>query len=182
MNFSASLPLALLIGAAFGACLEMAGLGKASKLAGQFTLRDFTVLKVMFSAIITAMLGTFWLGRLGLIELGALYVPTTFLWPQIGGGLIFGLGFVLSGLCPGTACVAAASGRIDGLFAIGGMLAGVLLTGLAMPSLAGLYADTGSPAWTLPAALNLPYGVVVAVVALMAVGMFAAIEQWELRS
>ena len=133
----------------------------------------------MFSAIVTAMLGTFWLGRLGMIDLAALYVPTTFLWAQTGGGLLFGVGFVLSGLCPGTACVAAASGRIDGWFVIGGMLAGVLLAGLAMPSLAGLYLETGSPAWTLPAALNLPYGVVVAVVSLMAVGMFAAIEQWE---
>src|SRR3954465_13343681 len=115
MSFTNSLPLALLIGVAFGACLEMAGLGNANKLAGQFTLRDFTVLKVMFSAIVTAMLGTFWLGRLGVIALGALYVPDTFVLPQIGGGLVFGVGFVLSGLCPGTACVAAASGRIDGL-------------------------------------------------------------------
>ena len=67
MNFSNSLPLALVIGAGFGAALEMAGLGNACKLAGQFTLRDFTVLKVMFSAILTAMLGSFWLGRLGLV-------------------------------------------------------------------------------------------------------------------
>jgi uncharacterized membrane protein YedE/YeeE len=182
MNFNVSLPLALLIGAGFGACLEMAGLGKASKLAGQFTLRDFTVLKVMFSAIVTAMLGVFWLGRFELIDLGALYVPDTFLWAQIGGGLIFGAGFVLSGLCPGTACVAAASGRIDGWFAIAGMFAGVLLTGLAIPSLTGLYLHAAAREWTLPAALNLPYGVVVAAVALMAVGMFAAIEQWEQRT
>lgn len=180
MNFTNSLSLALVIGVAFGAALEAAGLGDARKLAGQFTLRDLTVLKVMFSAIVTAMLGTFWLGRLGLIELGALYVPDTFPLAQACGGLLFGAGFALSGLCPGTACVATASGRIDGLAAAGGMFAGVLLAGFAMPGLSALYrAAYGS--YTLPAAFGLPYGVVVALVTLMAIGLFALVEQWEDR-
>lgn len=175
MNFSASLPLAFVIGAGFGACLETAGLGRSCKLAGMFTLRDLTVLKVMFSAIVTALLGTFWLGRLGLIDLSALFVPATLLQPQIAGGLIFGVGFALSGLCPGTACVAAASGRIDGLSALAGILGGVLLAGLALPDLAQY--DVG--AWTLPAALDLPYGVVVSLIVLMAVALFAVTEHWE---
>ncbi|MES2298956.1 MAG: YeeE/YedE thiosulfate transporter family protein [Pseudomonadota bacterium] len=179
MNFTNSLALALLIGAAFGACLEAAGLGNATKLAGQFTLRDFTVLKVMFSAIVTAMLGTFWLGRLGVIALGALYVPDTFLLPQLLGGLVFGVGFVLSGLCPGTACVAAASGKVDALAAIGGLLAGVLLAGLAMPALLGWYRANAHGVYTLPTALGMPYGAVVAAVVVMAVALFAVIERWE---
>ena len=176
MNFSASLPLAFTIGVAFGACLEMAGLGRANRLAGVFTLRDFTVLKVMFSAIVTALLGSFWLGRFGLIELSALYVPDTALALQVAGGLVFGVGFALSGLCPGTACVSAASGRVDGLAALAGILAGVLIAGFAMPALAF---DAGASAWTLPAALDLPYGVVVSLVVLSAVALFAIIEHWE---
>jgi uncharacterized membrane protein YedE/YeeE len=175
MNFSASLPLAFVIGAAFGACLETAGLGQACKLAGMFTLREFTVLKVMFSAIVTALLGTFWLGLLGGIDLSALFVPETLLLPQIAGGLIFGAGFALSGLCPGTACVAAASGRIDGLSALAGIFGGVLFAGLVLPDLAQYNAGT----WTLPAALDLPYGVVVSLIVLMAVALFALIEHWE---
>ena len=91
---------ALAIGAAFGFALERAGLGDPNKLSGQFYLRDFTVFKVMMTAIVTAMLGLFWLGRLGVVPLGALYVPETFLLPQAVGGLIFGAGFVLCGLCP----------------------------------------------------------------------------------
>lgn len=181
MSYATSLPLALLIGVAFGACLEVAGLGNANKLAGQFTLRDSTVLKVMFSAILTAMLGVFWLGRLGLIDLGALYVPDTFLLPQLLGGLVFGIGFAFCGLCPGTACVAAASGKLDGLAAGFGILAGVVLAGLAMPSLAGLYAASAFGSFTLPAASGLPYGVVVAAIVLMALGLFALAEQWEQR-
>ena len=59
--------IALGIGIAFGACLERAGLGNARKLVGQFYRTDFTVFKVMFSAIVTAMLGAFWLGRLGVL-------------------------------------------------------------------------------------------------------------------
>jgi uncharacterized membrane protein YedE/YeeE len=140
-----------------------------------FTLRDLTVLKVMFSAIVTALLGTFWLGRLGVIDLSALFVPETLLAPQIAGGLIFGVGFALSGLCPGTACVAAASGRIDALSALAGIFGGVLLAGLALPDLAQYSAGT----WTLPVALDLPYGVVVSLIVLMAVALFAAIEHWE---
>src|SRR4051812_37854809 len=106
---------ALLIGVAFGFVLERAGLGNARKLAGQFLLTDLTVFKVMFSAIVTAMLGTFWLSRAGLIDLAAIYVPDTFLPSQIVGGLVFGAGFAIAGLCPGTSCVSAASGRGDGV-------------------------------------------------------------------
>jgi uncharacterized membrane protein YedE/YeeE len=179
MNFTSSPLLALLIGIAFGACLETAGLGRATKLAGQFTGADLTVLKVLFTAIVTALLGTFWLGRAGVLALGALYVPDTFIVPQLVGGLVFGAGFALAGLCPGTSCVAAASGKIDGLAVAAGMLVGVFGMGAAMPALAPLYLASARGSFTLPAALGLPYGVVVAVVVALAVGVFAAVERWE---
>ncbi|HEX3363641.1 YeeE/YedE thiosulfate transporter family protein [Phenylobacterium sp.] len=182
MSFTQSLPVAFAIGAAFGCTLERAGLGDAKKLAGQFYLQDFTVLKVMFSAIVTAMLGAFWLGRLGLIDLAAIYVPETFLAPQIAGGLIFGVGFVLAGLCPGTSCVAAASGRGDGLATVGGLLVGVLLTGLAMPLIGGFYASTARGPFTLPQLTGAPYGVVVAAIVLIALAVFAGVERLERRA
>src|SRR5438045_7374033 len=69
--------IAVAIGIAFGFALERAGLGDARKLAGQFYFTDLTVLKVMFSAIVTAMLGVFWLARLGVIDLAKIYVPET---------------------------------------------------------------------------------------------------------
>jgi uncharacterized membrane protein YedE/YeeE len=182
MSFTSALPLALVIGAAFGFALERAGLGDARKLAGQFYLRDFTVLKVMFSAIVTAMLGAFWLGRLGVIDLGALYVPETFLAPQVVGGLVFGVGFIVSGLCPGTSCVAAATGRIDGLATMGGLLVGVLATGLAFPLFATFYASTPLGAFTLPQLAHAPYGVVVAAIVLLAIGVFGLAERLERRA
>jgi uncharacterized membrane protein YedE/YeeE len=183
MSFTDALPVAFLVGAAFGAALEQAGLGNAEKLAGQFYFRDFTVLKVMMSAIVTAMLGVFWLGRFGLVDVGALYVPQTFLAPQVVGGLIFGLGFVISGLCPGTSCVAAASGKGDGVAVVLGLLAGVLATGLAFPLLANFYVSSAKGAFTLPELLDVPYGVVVGAIAVGAIGMFIGVEQFEkLRS
>ncbi|MES1199078.1 MAG: YeeE/YedE thiosulfate transporter family protein [Pseudomonadota bacterium] len=177
-----SLPLAFAIGAAFGWCLERAGLGDAAKLAGQFYLRDFTVIKVMLSALLTAMLGAFWLGSLGVIDFAALYVPETFLLPQLTGGAIFGLGFVLSGLCPGTSCVAMASGRVDGLVVVLGLFFGVLATGLAFPLFAAFYNSTPEGALTLPRLTGLSYGVVVALVSVGGIGVLALVDRLERRA
>ena len=172
---------AFVVGGAFGFVLERAGLGDARKLAGQFYFRDFTVLKVILSAIVTAMLGSFWLARLGLVDLSGFYVPETFLLAQAVGGLIFGVGFVLCGLCPGTSCVAAASGKGDGLATVLGLFAGVLLTGLAMPLLEPLYTATSLGTFILPQLLNAPYGLVVAGVTVMAISLFAGVGVLERR-
>lgn len=169
---------ALAIGAAFGFTLERAGLGDAKKLSGQFYLRDFTVFKVMMTAIVTAMLGLFWLGRLDIIPFAALHVPETFLLPQATGGLVFGIGFVICGLCPGTSCVAAASGRIDGLAVVAGLFAGVLMAGLAFPLYAMFYNATPMGVLTLPRLTGLPYGVIVAAVTAVALLAFAAIGRF----
>lgn len=178
----ASLVVALIIGVAFGWCLERAGMGSAKKLAGQFYLRDLTVFKVMFSAIVTAMLGAFWLGRLGVLDLARVYVPDTFLWPQLISGLVFGVGFVVGGLCPGTSCVAAVTGRIDGIMVVAGMFFGVLLTGLFFSPLAAFYTSSARGALTLPQLFHLPYGVVVFVIVLMAIGGFRGAEWIERRN
>ncbi len=173
---------ALLIGIAFGFCLERAGLGNARKLAGQFYLTDFTVLKVMFSAIVTAMLGAFWLARLGVLDLRGVYIPETYLLPQLAGGLLFGAGFVAAGLCPGTSCVAAASGRGDGAMVVLGMFAGVLVTGLAFAPLRAFYESTARGPLTLPQLLRVPYGVVVFAVVALALATFAGAERLERRA
>ncbi|OFW09889.1 MAG: hypothetical protein A3H96_01665 [Acidobacteria bacterium RIFCSPLOWO2_02_FULL_67_36] len=176
------LAIAFVIGVAFGAALERAGLGSARKLVGQFYLTDLTVFKVMFTAIVTAMLGTFWLARLGVIDLSQVYVPETFLAPQIAGGLVFGAGFALAGLCPGTSCVASASGRGDGLAVVGGMFTGVLITGLAFPLVRQFYDADGGRVWTLPQLLHLPYGVVVGLVVLVALAGFVLAGKIERRA
>jgi len=174
--------VAALIGIAFGWTLERAGLGSAPKLAGQFYLTDLTVFKVMFSAIVTAMLGAFWLSRLGIVDLSQVYIPETFLLPQLAGGLLFGVGFVVAGLCPGTSCVAAATGRGDGVMVMMGMFAGVLITGLAFAPLRQFYESTGRGSLTLPELLRIPAGVVVCGVVAMALIAFQFAERLEKRA
>jgi len=175
----ASLFVALLIGIAFGWTLERSGMGSARKLAGQFYLRDLTVFKVMFTAIVTAMLGVFWLGWLGVLDVSRIYVPETFILPQLIGGLIFGAGFAVAGLCPGTSCVSAVTGRSDGVAVVFGMFAGVLTMGLLLGRLGGFYSSTPRGAFTLPDLFGLSYGAVVFGVVLLALGGFRVAEVLE---
>lgn len=175
-----ALAVALAVGVAFGWTLERAGLGHAPKLAGQFFLTDLTVFKVMFSAVLTAMLGLYWLGRLDWLDLSRVYVPETYVWPQLIGGLIFGIGFLAAGLCPGTSCVAAATGRIDGVATVGGMFGGVLVTGLLFAPLQQFYGSSAMGTLTLPQWTNISYGAVVGVVALIALIAFWTIEHFRI--
>lgn len=176
---SGTLAAAVVIGFAFGWFLERGGLGSAPKLAGQFYLTDLTVFKVMFSAILTAMLGAFWLDRLGILRLDLVYVPETFLLPQAVGGLMFGAGFLVAGLCPGTSCVAAATGRRDGLAVIGGMLLGVLCFNLAFDWVAPLYSATPLGVVRLTDLVGVPYGAGVAIVTALALAGFVVAGRLE---
>ena len=174
--------IAVLLGIAFGWFLERGGMGNARKLSGQFYFTDLAVLKLMFSAIVTAMLGLFWLSWAGLLDLSRVYVPDTFVAPQLVGGVVFGVGFVVGGLCPGTSCVAAATGRKDGLALIAGMLAGVFLFGEAFPAIGSFADSTARGAWTLPQALGLSHGTVVGIIVAAALGAFAGAEWLERRA
>jgi uncharacterized protein len=178
----ASLIVALVIGIAFGWFLERSGMGSARKLAGQFYLTDLTVFKVMFTAILTAMLGVFWLGWLGVLDVSRVYVPETWILPQLVGGVVFGAGFAMAGLCPGTSCVSAATGRIDGFVVVIGMFAGVLGTGLLFARLASFYASTSRGTFTLPSLLNVNEGVVVFAIVVIALAGFKVAERLEARA
>jgi uncharacterized protein len=165
---NAVLLTAPLIGFAFGWFLERGGLGSATKLAGQFYFADLTVFKVMFSALITAMLGAFWLNVFGVLDVELVYLPETFVLPQALGGVLFGTGFLLAGLCPGTSCVAAASGRIDGVAVMGGMLTGILTFNAVFDWITGFYESTPLGAVRLTDLLGVSQGAGVAVVVGMA--------------
>jgi uncharacterized protein len=174
--------IAVFLGAGFGFCLERGGMASAPKLAGQFTGSDFTLLRVMFSAIVTAMLGLFWLDRFGVVDLSRMYVPDAFLPAQAAGGIVFGLGFAAAGLCPGTSCAAAATGRLDALAVLAGLAVGVLAFHAGSPMAHPLYTAAPLGPATLPAALGLPYGAVVGLIVLLALVMFGVARVFEHRS
>lgn len=172
--------LYVLTGFFFGFALEQAGFGNSRKLASQFFLSDMRVLKVMFTAIVTAMLLLFGLEVAGLVRPGALYINPTHLWPGIVGGLIFGAGFVIGGYCPGTSLVSMATLKLDGAFFVLGMAAGMVIFGQTLPLFQGFFDASGNLGEvTLPQALGLPPGLVVLLVVLMALGMFFAAERLE---
>ena len=181
LSDTGALLIALVLGFAFGWFLERAGLGSPRRIVAQFRLTDLAVLKVMFSAIVTAMLGLFWLGRLGLVDMSLVYVPETFLGAQLAGGVIFGAGFVIGGTCPGTSCVAAATGKLDGLAVIAGMLAGIGLFGVAFELLAPVYDSGARGALTLPSLLGIDAGAAVLAVTAIAIAAFVIAERVERR-
>ncbi len=171
--------VAPLIGFGFGWFLERGGLGCAPKLAGQFYFTDLTVFKVMFSALVTAMLGAFWLDRIGFLDLRLVYLPETFVLPQAVGGALFGAGFLVGGLCPGTSCVAAATGRLDGVGVIVGMLLGVFLFNAVFTFVGDFYASTPLGAVTLTDLIGVSRGIGVAIVTLAAIAGFVLASRIE---
>lgn len=171
----------LLVGVVFGIVLERAGLGDARKLTAQFRLTDLTVLKVMFTAIVTAAIGLYWLDVAGIVDTAALPLVPTYLLPQALGGLVFGLGFVVGGYCPGTSCVAAASGRGDAVALLGGIGLGTIAFAESFPLIAAFYRSTPRGAVRLPDAFDAPEGVVVLALFVMAMAVFRAAERIERR-
>ena len=117
----------IIIGFGFGFVLERAGFGNARKLAGQFYLNDMTVFKVMFTAILVAMVGLYGLASLGLVDMSMIWINPTFIPAQAVGGFLLGVGFIMSGLCPGTSVVSMVSGRIDGWVTFAGIFLGIVL-------------------------------------------------------
>jgi hypothetical protein len=174
-----SLIVAFVIGLGFGFFLERAGFGNATVLAAQFYFRDLRVLKVMFTAIVTAMVGLYFLSRAGLVDLSLVYLVPTFLVPQIVGGLLLGFGFVIGGYCPGTSCVATATGRVDGIVYVLGMFAGLLGYGEVYPHIASWTQSTAMGQITLAKLFDVPYGLLVFAVVLMALVAFVAAEWAE---
>lgn len=171
-----------IIGIGFGWFLERGGLANAPLLAAQFYLKDLRVFKVMFSALLTAMLGAFWLDHFGVIRLSDIAMPPTFLLPQAVGGMLFGFGFVVAGLCPGTSCVSAASGRWDGVSVVTGIASGVAMFDIAFPWLQPFYDSTPMGALTLFEVAGVSRGVVIGIITLLALGGFALAERIERRS
>jgi hypothetical protein len=175
----ASLIIALFIGVGFGFFLERAGLGSAKKLSAQFYGRDLTVFKMMFTAIITAMIGAFFLNWFGFLQLELVHLTPTYVLPQVIGGLVFGLGFIIGGYCPGTSCVASSTGSIDGFFNVGGLLVGILLFGELYPYLEDIYTATPLGQITMVEYFDMPAGILVFIISLVAILGFWASEKLE---
>ena len=176
------LAAAVAFGIAFGFVLERGGFGRAQKLVGQFYGYDMTVLKVMFTGIASAMVGVVLLASAGVLDLGAVqFNYPTFLWPMIVGGLVLGAGFVMSGYCPGTSFAATASGKLDGLATVLGVIAGTVVYAEVEPLLGGFQNSGKLGVFTLSMLLHLPPVAVALLVVAFAIAAFVGAEQIERR-
>jgi uncharacterized membrane protein YedE/YeeE len=149
LNTPIGLLAALAIGGLFGFWLERAGFGSSRKLTAIFYFADFAVLKVMFTAMATAAVVLAALATAGAVDLAALHVPPTAIGAQVAGGLLFGIGFVAGGWCPGTAAVGVASGSADALVFLVGAGAGSLVFAGAEPALRDFLHDGERASWSL---------------------------------
>lgn len=182
-NFSHPLDMAVavLIGFGFGFVLERAGFGRADTLTAVFYGRDFRVLRVMFGAIVTAMLGIYFLDLFAILPLGSISILDTYLVPQIAGGLLLGAGFIIGGHCPGTSIVAAAGGKTDAMLFLGGMVIGSAIFTLGFDTFQPLQNATAMGRVLLHEFLHVPSGVMVLAVALFAAGSFWLVAKIERR-
>lgn len=176
-----SLVVAVILGIFFGLFLERGGLGNPHKLTGVFYFRDFTVPKVMFTAMLVAAGGLYLLSDLKLLDMSKVWILPTFFWPQITGGFLFGLGFLVGGYCPGTAVAGLGAGRLDALVAIFGMAAGSLLFAVVFPFLEKFYLSSDMGTVTLPQIIGINHWLIIAFLVVMAGVMFYFMERLEKR-
>ena len=178
----AGLIVALIVGFFFGLFLERGGLGNPHKLTGVFYLRDFAVPKAMFTAILVASSGLYLLGDQKFLDMSKIWIVPTYFWPQLAGGALFGLGYLVAGYCPGTAVAALGSGRIDALVTMLGLIAGSLLFAVVYPALENFYMSSGMGTATLPGLLGVNHWIVIAVAVLVAGAMFYSVERFERKA
>lgn len=125
------LVLGLIMGIFFGFFLQKGQVTRYDIIMGQLLLTDFTVVKVILTAILVGMLGIYPMKRLGLIEL---HPKAGSVGSTLFGSLIFGIGFALLGYCPGTSVGAVGQGSLDALFGgVAGILAGAAIYSIIYP-------------------------------------------------
>ncbi|HIG61286.1 MAG TPA: hypothetical protein EYQ22_10425 [Gammaproteobacteria bacterium] len=120
------------IGLCFGAILYLGGASSYRKILGTLLLKDMTIIKLMMTAVGVGSLGVYLLDFGGLANMS---IKPAYVWGVIGGGAIFGIGWAISGYCPGTCVVGTSEGKKDALATLAGALVGALIFSFAFPSL-----------------------------------------------
>jgi len=122
--------LSIPMGIAFGVLLHRGGVANYNVIVNQFRFKDFTVLKIMFTAIIVGGIGVLLLKDAGHAEY---HIKPANMLGVVVGAVLFGVGMVLYGYCPGTGVAAIATGSLHALAGFLGMLAGGVLYALSYP-------------------------------------------------
>lgn len=176
---TSKLMIGAIFGLAFGFLLQKGGVGKFNVLIGQLLLQDFTVAKVMLTAIVVGMVGIFGLHHFAKVNL---HIKPTRVGANMIGGLLFGAGFALIGYCPGTAAAALGQGSWDALFGMVGLVVGswlfAELSGWTKRTIEK-WGDLGKV--LLPDLLHLPRGVFVVGFAVTLTAIIVLLEIFTTR-
>lgn len=124
--------LGLVTGVVFGFLLQKGQVAKFPVIVGQFLLKDWTVVKIMGTAVIVGSVGVHALVSSGQAQL---HIKPFLLGGVLIGGLCFGVGMAVFGYCPGTSVAACGEGKPDAMVGVVGMLAGALAFVVAFPAL-----------------------------------------------
>lgn len=176
------LVIIFLIGLFFGLVLEQSGFSSSRKLAGVFYGYDFVVLKVFFTAGVTAMVGLIILGYLGIMDLSIIFVNSNFLISAIVGGVIMGFGFIMGGFCPGTSITGAVIGKIDAMVFIGGIFIGIFIFGAFDTTFNKLFSGYYFDRELLSETMGISKHLLALLMIIMALAAFGVAEYFEKRS
>lgn len=170
--------IGLLIGIVFGFLLQKGGITQYDTIVGQLLLEDFTVIKIMITAIIVGKLGVYMMTHLGIAEL---HPKPGSIGSSIIGGLIFGIGFGLLGYCPGTIAGAVGQGSLDALFGgVAGILIGTTLFATHYPRLEKSILHVGDfGELTIPQMIKVtPWVIVIPIAVLLSMVLFFVETYW----
>lgn len=175
-----ALLLAPVFGFAFGWLLHRGRVANYDTIVNQLRLRDFTVLKIIMTALVVGGIGVLALTDMGLAKWA---VRDANLLAALLGGAIFGIGMVLYGYCPGTAVAAIGSGSVHALVGAFGMVAGAIAYAFSFDWMkAHVLSVWQLGKVTFVDLTGLSHLPLYALLAAVALGLFVAIERMERRA
>ena len=168
-----------LIGCAFGAILYLGGASSYRRILGTLLLKDMWIIKLMATAIGVGTLGVYLLDFNGLANMS---IKPAYVWGVALGGIIFGIGWAVSGYCPGTCVVGSSEGKKDAMFTVLGAFVGAFMFSLAFPYIeSGLIAKANFGEITFESLLGIN-GIYLAIpfsLALLAISFFVLKDSYE---
>ena len=152
--------LGLAIGTAIGAVMQLGGASSYRKILGSLLLKDMTIIKLILMTIAVTTVGIY---ALDLVDMANMDIKPTYILGIIIAGLIFGVGFAVSGYCPGTCVLASAEGKTDAMFTLLGGLTGAALFAVVYPLMAPLINLTNFGKITFASIFNVSNGIWIAI-------------------
>ena len=129
--------LYIALGTIFGFVLSRSGAADYDQIQSMFLFRSFQLYGILGTAVVLTAAGLWIIKRRGRTALGRpLKIELKPLHRgNVAGGVLFGIGWSMAGMCPGPILVNIGEGKLYALAALAGALAGAALLGAVYPRL-----------------------------------------------